>query len=107
MKNLSPARALERAFIENNIGLNLINGQNLPTFLDSKQIITPVLKDNNLSFSSLDDSKATLSLNLEIQNLGTKTKTNFELPIQGLANLTKFLEIYLFLSPKVVKIFSN
>ncbi|MDO6857553.1 P110/LppT family adhesin N-terminal domain [Mesomycoplasma ovipneumoniae] len=87
VKNLSPARALERAFIENNIGLNLINGQNLPTFLDSKQIITPVLKDNNLSFSSLDDSKATLSLNLEIQNLGTKTKTNFELPIQGLANL--------------------
>ncbi|MHA0261139.1 P110/LppT family adhesin N-terminal domain [Mesomycoplasma ovipneumoniae] len=87
LKNLSPARALERAFIENNIGLNLINGQNLPTFLDSKQIITPVLKDKNLSFSSLDDSKATLSLNLEIQNLDTKTKTNFALPIQGLANL--------------------
>ncbi|WP_341494973.1 P110/LppT family adhesin N-terminal domain [Mesomycoplasma ovipneumoniae] len=87
LKNLSPARALERAFIENNIGLNLINGQNLPTFLDSKQIITPVLKDKNLSFSSLDDQKATLSLNLEIQNLDTKTKTNFELPIQGLANL--------------------
>ncbi|WP_337896336.1 P110/LppT family adhesin N-terminal domain [Mesomycoplasma ovipneumoniae] len=87
VKNLSPARALERAFIENNIGLNLINGQNLPTFLDSKQIITPVLKDKNLSFSELDDSKATLSLNLEIQNLDTKTKTNFELPIQGLANL--------------------
>ncbi|WP_337903698.1 P110/LppT family adhesin N-terminal domain [Mesomycoplasma ovipneumoniae] len=87
LKNLSPARALERAFIENNIGLNLINGQNLPTFLNSKQIITPVLKDKNLSFSSLDDSKATLSLNLEIQNLDTKTKTNFELPIQGLANL--------------------
>ncbi|MHA0315344.1 P110/LppT family adhesin N-terminal domain [Mesomycoplasma ovipneumoniae] len=87
LKNLSPARALERAFIENNIKLNLINGQNLPTFLDSKQIITPVLKDKNLSFSSLDDQKATLSLNLEIQNLDTKTKTNFELPIQGLANL--------------------
>ncbi|WP_341492695.1 P110/LppT family adhesin N-terminal domain [Mesomycoplasma ovipneumoniae] len=87
VKNLSPARSLERAFIENNIGLNLINGQNLPTFLNSKQIITPVLKDKNLSFSSLDDSKATLSLNLEIQNLDTKTKTNFELPIQGLANL--------------------
>ncbi|WP_044286017.1 P110/LppT family adhesin N-terminal domain [Mesomycoplasma ovipneumoniae] len=87
LKNLSPARALERAFIENNIGLNLINGQNLPTFLDSKQIITPVLKDKNLSFSELDDSRATLSLNLEIQNLDTKTKTNFELPIQGLANL--------------------
>ncbi|MDW2925241.1 P110/LppT family adhesin N-terminal domain [Mesomycoplasma ovipneumoniae] len=87
VKNLSPARALERAFIENNIGLNLINGQNLPTFLDSKQIITPVLKDKNLSFSSLDDQKATLSLNLEIQNLDTKTKTNFALPIQGLANL--------------------
>ncbi|MCN0157826.1 P110/LppT family adhesin N-terminal domain [Mesomycoplasma ovipneumoniae] len=89
LKNLSPARALERAFIENNIGLNLINGQNLPTFLNSKQIITPVLKDKNLSFSSLDDSKATLSLNLEIQNLDTKTKTNFELPIQGLANLSQ------------------
>ncbi|WP_069096751.1 P110/LppT family adhesin N-terminal domain [Mesomycoplasma ovipneumoniae] len=87
LKNLSPARALERAFIENNIGLNLINAQNLPTFLDSKQIITPVLKDKNLSFSSLDDSKATLSLNLEIQNLDTNTKTNFELPIQGLTNL--------------------
>ncbi|EXU61082.1 P110/LppT family adhesin N-terminal domain [Mesomycoplasma ovipneumoniae] len=87
VKNLSPARALERAFIENNIGLNLINGQNLPTFLNSKQIISPVLKDNNLSFSELEDSKATLSLNLEIQNLDTKTKTNFELPIQGLANL--------------------
>ncbi|UVO15256.1 P110/LppT family adhesin N-terminal domain [Mesomycoplasma ovipneumoniae] len=87
LKNLSPARALERAFIENNIGLNLINGQNLPTFLNSKQIISPVLKDKNLSFSSLDDSKATLSLNLEIQNLDTKSKTNFELPIQGLANL--------------------
>ncbi|MHA0311732.1 P110/LppT family adhesin N-terminal domain [Mesomycoplasma ovipneumoniae] len=92
LKNLSPARALERAFIENNIGLNLINGQNLPTFLDSKQIITPVLKDKNLSFSSLDDSKATLSLNLEIQNLDTKTKTNFELPIQGLANLSQIFE---------------
>ncbi|MDW2922449.1 P110/LppT family adhesin N-terminal domain [Mesomycoplasma ovipneumoniae] len=87
LKNLSPARALERAFIENNIGLNLINAQNLPTFLDSKQIITPVLKDKNLSFSALDDQKATLSLNLEIQNLDTKSKTNFELPIQGLANL--------------------
>ncbi|MDW2861312.1 P110/LppT family adhesin N-terminal domain [Mesomycoplasma ovipneumoniae] len=87
VKNLSPARALERAFIENNIGLNLINGQNLPTFLSSKQIISPVLKDKNLSFSSIDDSKATLSLNLEIQNLDNKTKTNFELPIQGLANL--------------------
>ncbi|MDW2919296.1 P110/LppT family adhesin N-terminal domain [Mesomycoplasma ovipneumoniae] len=92
LKNLSPARALERAFIENNIGLNLINGQNLPTFLNSKQIITPVLKDKNLSFSSLDDSKATLSLNLEIQNLDTKTKTNFELPIQGLANLSQIFE---------------
>ncbi|MDF9627906.1 P110/LppT family adhesin N-terminal domain [Mesomycoplasma ovipneumoniae] len=92
LKNLSPARALERAFIENNIGLNLINGQNLPTFLDSKQIITPVLKDKNLSFSSLDDSKATLSLNLEIQNLDTKTKTNFELPIQGLSNLSQIFE---------------
>ncbi|WP_341420554.1 P110/LppT family adhesin N-terminal domain [Mesomycoplasma ovipneumoniae] len=92
LKNLSPARALERAFIENNIGLNLINGQNLPTFLNSKQIITPVLKDKNLSFSSLDDSKATLSLNLEIQNLDTKTKTNFELPIQGLSNLGQIFE---------------
>ncbi|MDW2933750.1 P110/LppT family adhesin N-terminal domain [Mesomycoplasma ovipneumoniae] len=92
LKNLSPARALERAFIENNIGLNLINGQNLPTFLNSKQIITPVLKDKKLSFSSLDDSKATLSLNLEIQNLGTKTKTNFELPIQGLTNLSQIFE---------------
>ncbi|MHA0306105.1 P110/LppT family adhesin N-terminal domain [Mesomycoplasma ovipneumoniae] len=92
VKNLSPARALERAFIENNIGLNLINGQNLPTFLNSKQIITPVLKDNNLSFSSLDDSKATLSLNLEIQNLDTNTKTNFELPIQGLSNLSQIFE---------------
>ncbi|WP_337904474.1 P110/LppT family adhesin N-terminal domain [Mesomycoplasma ovipneumoniae] len=92
LKNLSPARALERAFIENNIGLNLINGQNLPTFLNSKQIITPVLKDKNLSFSSLDDSKATLSLNLEIQNLDTKTKTNFELPIQGLSNLSQIFE---------------
>ncbi|MHA0297301.1 P110/LppT family adhesin N-terminal domain [Mesomycoplasma ovipneumoniae] len=92
LKNLSPARALERAFIENNIGLNLINAQNLPTFLNSKQIITPVLKDKNLSFSSLDDSKATLSLNLEIQNLDTKTKTNFELPIQGLANLSQIFE---------------
>ncbi|MDW2921621.1 P110/LppT family adhesin N-terminal domain [Mesomycoplasma ovipneumoniae] len=92
VKNLSPARALERAFIENNIGLNLINGQNLPTFLNSKQIITPVLKDKNLSFSALDDSKATLSLNLEIQNLDTKTKTNFELPIQGLANLSQIFE---------------
>ncbi|WP_337898987.1 hypothetical protein, partial [Mesomycoplasma ovipneumoniae] len=92
LKNLSPARALERAFIENNIGLNLINGQNLPTFLNSKQIITPVLKDNNLSFSELDDSKATLSLNLEIQNLDTKTKTNFELPIQGLSNLSQIFE---------------
>ncbi|MDW2906240.1 P110/LppT family adhesin N-terminal domain [Mesomycoplasma ovipneumoniae] len=89
LKNLSPARALERAFIENNIGLNLINAQNLPTFLSSKQIISPVLKDKNLSFSSLDDRKATLSLNLEIQNLDTKTKTNFELPIQGLANLSQ------------------
>ncbi|WP_010321392.1 P110/LppT family adhesin N-terminal domain [Mesomycoplasma ovipneumoniae] len=89
LKNLSPARALERAFIENNIGLNLINAQNLPTFLSSKQIISPVLKDKNLSFSSLDDSKATLSLNLEIQNLDTKSKTNFELPIQGLTNLSK------------------
>ncbi|UVO15258.1 P110/LppT family adhesin N-terminal domain [Mesomycoplasma ovipneumoniae] len=87
LKNLSSARALERAFIENNIGLNLINAQNLPTFLSSKQIITPVLKDKNLSFSSLEDSKATLSLNLEIQNLDNNTKTNFELPIQGLANL--------------------
>ncbi|MDW2920799.1 P110/LppT family adhesin N-terminal domain [Mesomycoplasma ovipneumoniae] len=92
VKNLSPARALERAFIENNIGLNLINGQNLPTFLNLKQIITPVLKDKNLSFSALDDSKATLSLNLEIQNLDTKTKTNFELPIQGLANLSQIFE---------------
>ncbi|MDW2893018.1 P110/LppT family adhesin N-terminal domain [Mesomycoplasma ovipneumoniae] len=92
VKNLSPARALERAFIENNIGLNLINGQNLPTFLNSKQIISPVLKDKNLSFSALDDSKATLSLNLEIQNLDTKTKTNFELPIQGLANLSQIFE---------------
>ncbi|MDW2913097.1 P110/LppT family adhesin N-terminal domain [Mesomycoplasma ovipneumoniae] len=92
VKNLSPARALERAFIENNIGLNLINGQNLPTFLNSKQIITPVLKDKNLSFSALDDSKATLSLNLEIQNLDTKTKTNFELPIQGLANMSQIFE---------------
>ncbi|UVO15926.1 P110/LppT family adhesin N-terminal domain [Mesomycoplasma ovipneumoniae] len=92
LKNLSPARALERTFIENNIGLNLINGQNLPTFLNSKQIITPVLKDKNLSFSELDDQKATLSLNLEIQNLGTKTKTNFELPIQGLANLSQIFE---------------
>ncbi|MDW2928520.1 P110/LppT family adhesin N-terminal domain [Mesomycoplasma ovipneumoniae] len=92
VKNLSPARALERAFIENNIGLNLINGQNLPTFLNSKQIITPVLKDKNLSFSALDDSKATLSLNLEIQNLDTKTKTNFELPIQGLSNLSQIFE---------------
>ncbi|MDW2907463.1 P110/LppT family adhesin N-terminal domain [Mesomycoplasma ovipneumoniae] len=91
-KNLSPARALERAFIENNIGLNLINGQNLPTFLNLKQIITPVLKDKNLSFSALDDSKATLSLNLEIQNLDTKTKTNFELPIQGLANMSQIFE---------------
>ncbi|MCP9306942.1 P110/LppT family adhesin N-terminal domain [Mesomycoplasma ovipneumoniae] len=89
LKNLSPARALERAFIENNIGLNLINAQNLPTFLNSKQIISPVLKDKNLSFSSLDDQKATLSLNLEIQNLDTKTKTNFELPIQGLTNLSQ------------------
>lgn len=89
LKNLSPARALERAFIENNIGLNLINAQNLPTFLSSKQIISPVLKDKNLSFSSLDDSKATLSLNLEIQNLDNNTKTNFELPIQGLANLSQ------------------
>ncbi|WP_337895770.1 P110/LppT family adhesin N-terminal domain [Mesomycoplasma ovipneumoniae] len=92
LKNLSPARALERAFIENNIGLNLINGQNLPTFLNSKQIITPVLKDKNLSFSALDDSKATLSLNLEIQNLDTNTKTNFELPIQGLSNLSQIFE---------------
>ncbi|MDW2917404.1 P110/LppT family adhesin N-terminal domain [Mesomycoplasma ovipneumoniae] len=92
VKNLSPARALERAFIENNIGLNLINGQNLPTFLNLKQIITPALKDKNLSFSALDDSKATLSLNLEIQNLDTKTKTNFELPIQGLANLSQIFE---------------
>ncbi|VEU71534.1 Uncharacterised protein [Mesomycoplasma ovipneumoniae] len=92
LKNLSPARALERAFVENNIGLNLINAQNLPTFLNSKQIITPVLKDKNLSFSSLDDQKATLSLNLEIQNLDTKTKTNFELPIQGLANLAQIFE---------------
>ncbi|MDW2927712.1 P110/LppT family adhesin N-terminal domain [Mesomycoplasma ovipneumoniae] len=92
VKNLSPARALERAFIENNIGLNLINGQNLPTFLNLKQIITPVLKDKNLSFSALDDSKATLSLNLEIQNLDTKTKTNFELPIQGLSNLSQIFE---------------
>ncbi|WHF53182.1 P110/LppT family adhesin N-terminal domain [Mesomycoplasma ovipneumoniae] len=92
LKNLSPARALERAFIENNIGLNLINGQNLPTFLNSKQIITPVLKDKNLSFSELDDSRATLSLNLEIQNLGTKTKTNFRLPIQGLSNLSQIFE---------------
>ncbi|MDW2910953.1 P110/LppT family adhesin N-terminal domain [Mesomycoplasma ovipneumoniae] len=92
LKNLSPARALERAFIENNIGLNLINGQNLPTFLNLKQIITPVLKDKNLSFSALDDSKATLSLNLEIQNLDTKTKTNFELPIQGLSNLSQIFE---------------
>ncbi|MDO6829768.1 P110/LppT family adhesin N-terminal domain [Mesomycoplasma ovipneumoniae] len=92
LKNLSPARALERAFIENNIGLNLINGQNLPTFLNSKQIITPALKDKNLSFSALDDSKATLSLNLEIQNLDTKTKTNFELPIQGLSNLSQIFE---------------
>ncbi|XBE77807.1 P110/LppT family adhesin N-terminal domain [Mesomycoplasma ovipneumoniae] len=89
LKNLSPARALERAFIENNIGLNLINAQNLPTFLSSKQIISPVLKDKNLSFSSLDDSKATLSLNLEIQNLDNNTKTNFELPIQGLANFSQ------------------
>ncbi|MDW2835178.1 P110/LppT family adhesin N-terminal domain [Mesomycoplasma ovipneumoniae] len=92
VKNLSPARALERAFIENNIGLNLINAQNLPTFLNSKQIISPVLKDKNLSFSSLEDSKATLSLNLEIQNLETKTKTNFELPIQGLTNLSQIFE---------------
>ncbi len=92
LKNLSPARALERAFIENNIGLNLINGQNLPTFLNSKQIITPVLKDKNLSFSALDDSKATLSLNLEIQNLDTNTKTNFELTIQGLSNLSQIFE---------------
>ncbi|WP_069098092.1 P110/LppT family adhesin N-terminal domain [Mesomycoplasma ovipneumoniae] len=106
LKNLSPARALERAFIENNIGLNLINGQNLPTFLSSKQIISPVLKDKNLSFSSLDDSKATLSLNLEIQNLDTKTKTNFELPIQGLANLPQiFSDLSSFISQNGQNIF--
>ncbi|WP_341493788.1 P110/LppT family adhesin N-terminal domain [Mesomycoplasma ovipneumoniae] len=106
LKNLSPARALERAFIENNIGLNLINGQNLPTFLSSKQIISPVLKDKNLSFSSLDDSKATLSLNLEIQNLDTKTKTNFELPIQGLANLSQiFSDLSVFIAQSGQDIF--
>ncbi len=106
LKNLSPARALERAFIENNIGLNLINGQNLPTFLNSKQIITPVLKDKNLSFSALDDSKATLSLNLEIQNLDTKTKTNFELPIQGLSNLSQiFEELSVFIAQSGQEIF--
>ncbi|WNM16159.1 P110/LppT family adhesin N-terminal domain [Mesomycoplasma ovipneumoniae] len=106
VKNLSPARALERAFIENNIGLNLINGQNLPTFLDSKQIITPVLKGKNLSFSSLDDQKATLSLNLEIQNLDTKTKTNFELPIQGLSNLSQiFADLSVFIAQSGQDIF--
>ncbi|WP_337898489.1 P110/LppT family adhesin N-terminal domain [Mesomycoplasma ovipneumoniae] len=106
LKNLSPARALERAFIENNIGLNLINAQNLPTFLSSKQIISPVLKDKNLSFSSLDDSKATLSLNLEIQNLDNNTKTNFELPIQGLANLSQiFSDLSDFISQNGQNIF--
>ncbi|MDW2829772.1 P110/LppT family adhesin N-terminal domain [Mesomycoplasma ovipneumoniae] len=106
LKNLSPARALERAFIENNIGLNLINGQNLPTFLNSKQIISPVLKDKNLSFSSLDDSKATLSLNLEIQNLDNNTKTNFELPIQGLTNLSQiFSDLSGFISQNGQNIF--
>lgn len=106
LKNLSPARALERAFIENNIGLNLINAQNLPTFLDSKQIISPVLKDKNLSFSSLDDQKATLSLNLEIQNLDNNTKTNFELPIQGLANLSQiFSDLAVFISQSGQDIF--
>ncbi|WNM14595.1 P110/LppT family adhesin N-terminal domain [Mesomycoplasma ovipneumoniae] len=106
LKNLSPARALERAFIENNIGLNLINAQNLPTFLSSKQIISPVLKDKNLSFSSLDDQKPTLSLNLEIQNLDTKTKTNFELPIQGLANLSQiFSDLSGFISQSGQNIF--
>ncbi|WP_337897903.1 P110/LppT family adhesin N-terminal domain [Mesomycoplasma ovipneumoniae] len=106
LKNLSPARALERAFVENNIGLNLINGQNLPTFLNSKQIISPVLKDKNLSFSALDDSKPTLSLNLEIQNLGTKTKTNFELPIQGLSNLSQiFADLSVFIAQSGQDIF--
>ncbi|WP_069098807.1 P110/LppT family adhesin N-terminal domain [Mesomycoplasma ovipneumoniae] len=106
LKNLSPARALERAFIENNIGLNLINAQNLPTFLNSKQIISPVLKDKNLSFSSLDDSKATLSLNLEIQNLDNNTKTNFELPIQGLANLSQiFSDLSVFIAQSGQDIF--
>ncbi|WP_069098674.1 P110/LppT family adhesin N-terminal domain [Mesomycoplasma ovipneumoniae] len=106
LKNLSPARALERAFIENNIGLNLINAQNLPTFLNSKQIISPVLKDKNLSFSSLDDSKATLNLNLEIQNLDTNTKTNFELPIQGLANLSQiFSDLSVFIAQSGQDIF--
>lgn len=106
LKNLSPARALERAFIENNIGLNLINAQNLPTFLNSKQIISPILKDKNLSFSSLDDSKATLSLNLEIQNLDNNTKTNFELPIQGLANLSQiFSDLSVFIAQSGQDIF--
>ncbi|AJR12526.1 Uncharacterised protein [Mesomycoplasma dispar] len=105
-KSADSAESLERALVENNLNLNLVNAQDLPTYLDNNQIIKPILKDTSLVFKDVDDKKGTLTFSLEIENLVTKTKQSLDLKIQGLnTNEEIFKGLSDEISQKAAKIF--